>query len=127
MSVKIQPGEDGKSLAICATGKLSKADYEQFVPRIEKQIKEHGKIRLLFEMEDFHGWEAGALWEDVKFGIQYFRDIERLAMVGDKRWERWMAGFCRPFTSAEVAYFDREDIQKARDWVERKQAAGSYS
>ncbi len=31
----------------------------------ERLIGEHGKIRILLEMHDFHGWEAGALWEDV--------------------------------------------------------------
>ena len=57
-------------------------------------IADHGKIRVLFEMRDFHGWEAGALWEDVKFDFKHFSDIERAAMVGDKTWEKWMATFC---------------------------------
>ena len=37
---------------------------------------------MLFDMTDFHGWDAGAAWEDIKFDIKHFADIERLAMVG---------------------------------------------
>jgi len=34
-------------------------------------------------MEDFQGWDAGALLEDVKFDVKHFSDIEWLAFVGD--------------------------------------------
>ena len=39
-------------------------------------------------MTGLHGWDAGALWEDIKFDIKHFADIERLAMVGEKKWHR---------------------------------------
>ena len=59
---------EGKILVVEATGKLSKSDYEQFVPETERLIKEFGNIRVLFEMHDFHGWEMAGVWEDMKFG-----------------------------------------------------------
>jgi hypothetical protein len=114
-----------KVLAIRASGKLSKEDYERFVPEVERLIKEEGKIRLLFEMRDFHGWEAGALWQDIKFDLKHFADIERLAMVGDKKWEEWMAKFCRPFTSAEILYFDQSQVEEARQWIMSDQAVAT--
>jgi hypothetical protein len=40
------------------SGKLSKEDYEHFVPEVERLIEQEGKIRLLFEMHDFHGWKG---------------------------------------------------------------------
>jgi len=104
-------------LVIRASGKLSKEDYEHFLPEVERLIEQEGKIRLLFEMHDFHGWEAGALWEDIKFDLKHFADIKRLAMVGEKKWEEWMARFCRPFTSAEIRYFDQSQVEEARHWI----------
>ena len=68
-------------------------------------------------MRDFHGWTAGGLWEDLKFDLRHFRDIERLAMVGDKQWEQGVSVFCRPFTTAKVRYFDEAAIQEARTWL----------
>jgi len=99
------------------SGKLETSDYELLAPAIEEAIKKHGKIRLLFTMKDFHGWTAGALWEDVKFDAKHFKDLERLAMVGDKAWERGMALFCKPFTTAKIKYFDASELDVAREWI----------
>ena len=69
-------------------------------------------------MRDFHGWTAGALWEDIKFDVRHFRDIERLALVGEKKWEKGMAVFCKPFTTAKVRYFERAKADEARAWLQ---------
>jgi len=105
-------------LAVHVSGKLEKADYEQFVPEFERLVRQHGKLRVLFDMSAFQGWEAGALWEDTKFAIKHFGDIDRLAMVGDKKWQQGMATFCKPFTKAMVRYFDHADAAEARKWLD---------
>lgn len=107
----------GKVLEVAVTGKLSREDYLEFVPVVEEQIKNHGKIRILVILNDFDGWSVGATWEDIKFDAKHFNDIEKLALVGDKAWEKGMAVFCRPFTTADVRYFDLDNLQKAREWI----------
>jgi hypothetical protein len=87
------------------------------VPVVDKQIKDHGKLRILFVMRDFHGWTAGAMWEDMKFDLKHWRDIERLAIVGETKWEKGMATFCKPFTTAKIKYFDESQLDAARAWV----------
>ena len=109
--------EGSNILSVKASGKLTKENYEEFGPKVEALIHQHGKIRVLMELEDFHGWSAGALWEDIKFDVKHFRDIERLALVGEKQWEKGMAAFCKPFTTAEVRYFDRAQANDAREWI----------
>ena len=84
---------------------------------MDKQIQDHGKLRILFVMRDFHGWTAGALWEDTKFDLKHWRDIERLAIVGESKWEQGMATFCKPFTTAKIKYFDESQLDAARAWV----------
>ena len=108
----------GKYLHVKATGKLTKESYETFVPVVDEQIKSNGKIRILFEMHDFHGWTAGALWEDTKFDLHHWNDIERLAIVGEKKWEHGMAVFCKPFTSAKIRYFEHTQIDEAKSWLD---------
>ena len=117
MHAQLNEEFDGKLLIVWVSGKLTYEDYLLFLPRIERLIGKHGKMRILFDMQDFHGWEASALWEDLKFDVKHFGDIERLALVGEKPWERWMANFCRPFTMAEVRYFDRADSSAAYEWI----------
>ena len=106
MAVTLNEKNGGKVLEVQVSGKLTHDDYNRFVPAFERLVKQHGKIRVLFEMADFHGWQAAALWDDIKFDLKHFSHIERLAMVGDKKWEQGMAAFCRPFTTAKVQYFD---------------------
>ena len=59
--------------------------------------------------------DAGALWEDIKFDMKHHGDIERLAFVGEKAWAAWMAKICRPFTSANIKYFDASEKDAAEN------------
>ncbi len=42
------------------------------------------------------------MWEDIKFDMKHFADIERLAIVGESKWEKGMAVFRRPCSSVET-------------------------
>lgn len=118
MGIKLEEKKEGKVLEVALTGKLVKEDYEAFVPVVERLVKQHGKIRLLVSMHDFHGWTAGALWEDTKFAAHHFSDIERLAVVGETKWQHGMVVFCKPFTAATIRYFEHDQAAAARDWLE---------
>ena len=59
--IQIEQQNDGKLLVLHATGKLTRQDYERFVPEFDQLVEQHGKVRVLFEMHDFHGWQPGAL------------------------------------------------------------------
>ncbi len=96
MSLEITETAVGNIIEVQATGKLTKEAYEIFVPTTEKIIEEQGKIRILFSMHDFHGWSAGAAWEDFKFDLKHFKDIERLAIVGETKWEKGWRPFAVP-------------------------------
>lgn len=120
MPVELEERKEGKVLLVRVTGRLDKQDYDRFTPEIERLIKQHGKLRLLLETHDFHGWDAGALWEDVKFDVKHFNDIERLAVIGEKRWEKGMAIFCKPFTTAKVRYFEHDQAAEAQAWIEEE-------
>ena len=117
MAIQLNEENDGKILSVHVSGKLAAADYEHFVPEFERLVHQHGKLRVLFDMTGFHGWEAAALWEDIKFDIKHFADIERLAMVGETKWQHGMATFCKPFTTATIRYFDRANAAEARQWL----------
>ncbi|MCD6303958.1 MAG: STAS/SEC14 domain-containing protein [Planctomycetes bacterium] len=118
MTIEMAQQQEGKVLVIRVSGKLTAEDYRHFVPEVERLIDKHGKLRVLFDMHDFHGWDAAALWEDLKFDLKHFKDIERLAMVGEKRWEKGMSIFCKPFTTAKIRYFDRSEADEAVRWLQ---------
>ena len=115
MPIRLNEENGGKMLAVHVSGKLAKTDYEHFVPEFERLVRQHGKLHLLFDMTDFHSWEAGALWEDIKFDLKHFADIEQLAMIGDKKWQHGMATFCKPFTRATIR--DHVEAPEAQKWL----------
>ena len=65
----------------------------------------------------FTAGRSAALWEDIKFDVKHFADVERLALVGDRKWEHGMAVFCKPFTTAKIRYFDEHEADEASQWI----------
>ena len=117
MTVSVHEENAGKVMIVKLSGKLTAEDYKHFVPELERQIKAHGKIRIMVDMHEFHGWDVAALWQDIKFDVKHFKDIERLAMVGESKWQSGMAAFCKPFTSATLKYFERPHEAEALAWL----------
>jgi len=58
------------------------------------------------------------LLPDLKFGHEKFRNqIEKMAIVGDKTWEKWMTHLAKPFYSRDAKFFHSADIGKAWAWL----------
>ena len=117
MAIELTGNSDTKLLEVKASGKLSAEDYDDFEPAVTSLIDATGKINILFTMHDFHGWELGAVWEDIKFATKHCKDIDKIAMIGENTWERWMATICKPFTLSKIRYFDAGDEDAARAWL----------
>ena len=110
------PESAGKILGFKMSGKLHDEDYKKFVPLIDNAAKD-GKVRLLALFHDFHGWDLHALWDDIKFSTTHCLKIERIALVGEKTWEKWMSKVCKPFTMAKIKYFDAGELDAAWAWL----------
>ena len=111
------PVNEPNIFAFKAIGRLTEQDYQAFLPKLTDLLKEHSPLSLLIELEDFHGWELKAAWEDFKFGKDHDADFERIAIIGDKQWQRWMTALGKGFISTEVRFFKRDELQKAWDWL----------
>ncbi len=95
-----------KVVGLTLSGKLHDDDYKRFVPMIESILTTEGKVRLFVQFEEFQGWDMHAAWDDFKFALKHYADFERIVMVGDRRWEKWMTSVCKPFTRAKVTLYD---------------------
>lgn len=115
--IEILSGLPAHTVGFKLSGKLHDEDYKKFVPLVEAEIAKDGKVNLLSQFHDFHGWDARALWDDIKFSATHCTKIKRIALVGDKTWEKWMAKICKPFTMAEIKYFDGSEVDAAKTWL----------
>jgi hypothetical protein len=118
--MKLLEAGHGKVLIVELSGTLTEDDLKRCFAEAELLITEHGTIRVLCHIHDSPGWEVGALWEEIKFDLKHFADIERLALVGDlgeRRWQHGMALFCKPFTLTKVRRFHQIEFEAAVRWI----------
>jgi hypothetical protein len=99
------------------SGTLHHEDYETFIPELETKIENEGPLRLLMDCAELDGADPRAMWDDLKFGMKHYSDVERMALVGSKNWHRWMSNLSKPFTKAEVRYFQRAEMDQAWTWL----------
>lgn len=109
--------EQGNFVRIIVSERLTNEDYERLHPELDAEIERHGEVRLVWDMRDFEGWTPGALWEDAKLDLRHNSDVSRLAMIGETRWQEWMARLTKPFDHAQVHYFDAADRETAYEWI----------
>ncbi len=97
-------------VGVRATEEVTADEYEQVLaPAIDRALANRDKVRLLFELEDEVGYEAGAVWQDARLGLTHFASFERVAVVTDAEWLRravpvfsvLMPGHIRAFSLAE--------------------------
>jgi len=102
--ITISPESRENILVISATGKLIDKDYKEvLIPRLETIIQAHGKARLLLDMVDeFHGWEAAAAWDDARFVLAHMNDFEKMGVIGGPKWVAWCLKIGSVVISGEI-------------------------
>lgn len=102
-----------------AEEKLTDEDYDRLIPLLEEKIRSYGTIRWYFEMREFEGWSLSAMWRDLKFDFRNKENLERIAMVGNKDWEKQLTLLMKPFTGATIKYFSTEQRDEAKSWINK--------
>lgn len=116
MALQIQR-DNNDIVIIRAIGKLVKEDYASFTAEFEQRVRLDGKLRVLFDITDFAGWEPDGIWEEVKFDAKHNTDIRRLAVVGETKWHHALVTALKPFAFAETRYYQRAEMDQARQWL----------
>ena len=105
------------SLAYRITKPLNSTDIKKITAELEGSISVNGKIRVLIDLQAFPYENLGAFWEDLKFDVKHGRDIERLALVGGGKIEKWSVRIFGTFTFTECRFFSEGDVEKAWNWL----------
>jgi hypothetical protein len=79
--------------------------------------QENARVLVMVE-DDFHGWLGDEVWGDMTFFIEHGDRIEKIAIVGDPKWESRMLMFSGAgLRRAPVKYFSRDRLAEAQDWL----------
>ena len=118
MALNLVQKNDGRTILMRPDSKLTEEDYDILGPRLDAAVRTHGSVDLLVDMRNFSGISPGGLWKDLELDVKHFDDVDRLAVIGAATWQEWMTRFTKPFTSADVRYFDEAEAREAHEFVD---------
>ncbi|MGI2258986.1 STAS/SEC14 domain-containing protein [Shewanella sp. GXUN23E] len=100
-------GDDDFFLTLKAVGKLTHDDYQKMVPMLEAAIAgvDDPDIYALCDVTELEGWEARAMWDDLKLGLKHGKHFEKIAIVGNSTKQEWLTRLADWFTPADVKFF----------------------
>ncbi len=117
MSADIVSVENG-ILTLKISGKLTQPELAVAQNTARGILRQHGKMRILVLAENFQGWERGGDWGDLSFQDENDQYMEKIAIVGDKKWEDLALIFAgKGFRHCLVEYFQPEEAAKAQAWL----------
>lgn len=108
----------GNLVAIEIDGHINKADYDKVTPLLEKAVREYGKVKIYIHIVKIEGIEPGAFMKDVRTYLKHFNHVEKIAVVGNNKWQKFWAGLASPFVSGEIKFFTHDEAAEAQTWIE---------
>ncbi len=103
---------------LTVSGVLRKSEAEKIQSVAAQEIARAGKVRLLFILEGFQGWERGADWGDLHFYETYGQNVERIAVVCEEKWrEQALMFLLADMRKAPVRHFQPTETDQARAWL----------
>ena len=104
------------------SGKVSTEDYDVVLPKLDAAIEAHGRINLLVEWGEVEGMEGlDAAKADWSLGTHQYRQVDKAAFVGDKKWQKSVIKIMDPFTRRTTErFFGIDQLQEAWRWVKEE-------
>jgi SpoIIAA-like len=100
-----------------ASGKMRAEDYRDVVLPALEHAAAAGEVRFVIVIHDFDGVSGGALWQDLKVGVEHFRAWKRIALVTDIEWMKNMTSLFGWMTPGEVKTFQLAQRDEAIEWA----------
>ena len=99
------------------SGTVKKDDYQVLIPEVEAAVQNNKSANLLLDLTELEGEALEAWGSDMKFGREYRKKINKMAIVGDKRWQQWMTKLAEPLFAKKARYFESSRANEAWVWL----------
>ena len=98
-------------------GKLTAEDYrDRLLPALQK-ADTGGEIRVVIVIPEFEGFTGGALWQDLKMGVENWGAWKRIALVTDVDWMKHATDWFGWMTPGQVQHFPLDALAEATAWA----------
>ena len=117
MSANLEQPDD-RLPVLRVTGELKKSELDAVQSEFVKKIAGAGTVKVLVLLENFTSWERGADWGDTDFFFSHRNDFEKIAVVGNLRWEAQVLAFTGAgLRKGPVKFFPETGESDARAWL----------
>jgi hypothetical protein len=99
------------------SGKLEATDYRDVLLPAIQQAAADGEVRVVIVMPTFEGFSGGAMWQDLKMGVENWRKWKRMALVTDVDWMRHGTDWFGWMVPGEVKHFALVEKAAAIAWA----------
>lgn len=100
-----------------AAGKLTAEDYRDVVLPALERAAAAGEVRFVVVIPEFHGMSGGALWQDLRVGVEHLRAWKRIALVTDIDWMGHVTELFGWMTPGEIRHFRLAQRDEAISWA----------
>ncbi len=101
-----------------ADDQITASDYTDVLrPAVDAVIKRGDEVRIVLEMASWSGMSGGAMWEDLKMGIERFTKWRKIALVTDIEWMRHATNLFGWMTPGDVKTFSLAERDAAIAWA----------
>jgi hypothetical protein len=99
-------------------GLLRKSELDAAQSEFAGKIAGAGTVKLLVLLENFTGWERDEAWGDTDFFFSHRNDFEKIAVIGNPRWEAQVLAFTGAgLRKGPVKFFPETGESEARAWL----------
>jgi hypothetical protein len=101
-----------------AHGELHASDYKEvLLPAVNAVLAAGEKVRIVLVFETFDGISGGAMWADLKMGMEHLTGWKRIALVTDVDWMRHLTSLFGWMTPGELRQFPVAERDQAIAWA----------
>ena len=117
ISIGIERVDDDIYMSLSAIGKLTHEDYELITPMIDSALEgiKVPSIKVFVDATRLEGWDLQAAWDDFKLGLKHGNKFDKVALLGNRKWQEWSTKLAGWFMSGETRYFESES--EALEWL----------
>lgn len=110
--------KDENTVELDMQGEVTAEDYKKIGPQLRKYFSEKGKMKFLIVVDRVKSFSLGAVFQDIKFDLQNFKNIGATAIVGDKKSQEILTKIIDVIYPEKVHYFDDSNMKEANDWLQ---------
>jgi hypothetical protein len=107
----------GNAVAYRINQPLSKDEMNNITNELQGMMSVVGKLRVLIDLHAFPYTDLMSFWEDLKFDLNHTRDLERFALVGGGKIEKWGTMIFGTLTFTKCRCFETSQLDEAWAWL----------